>query len=95
MMKIDILHEYDNKLLDRKDLVLLVDHTNQPTPKKSELEEKIAEKFNVEKDRIEIIYIFSEKGKGASKVKVKIWNSPIKKVKENIKEGENEAQTSE
>ncbi len=79
MIEMNILQEYDNKLLKRKDLLLSIDHTGQPTPKKAELEEKIAEKFKVEKDKVEIIYIFSEKGKAASKVKVKIWEKPIKK----------------
>lgn len=94
MINIDVLHEYDNKFLKRKDLLLLVDHVGQSTPKKIELEEKIAEKFKVEKDKVEIIYIFSEKGKAASKVKAKIWEKPIKKEEKKTEkqEGENEAQ---
>lgn len=98
MIKIDILQEHDNKLLKRKDLLLIVDHVGQPTPKKSELEEKIAEQFKVERDKVEIIYIFSEKGRAASKVKAKIWDKPVKKEekkeeKAEKQDGENETQT--
>jgi ribosomal protein S24E len=90
MIQISVLNEYDNKLLDRKDLFLLLDHAGQPTPKKVEVEQKIAEHFKTKPDHVEIIYIFSVPGKAASKVKAKIWNKPIKK-----EEVKNEAQTSQ
>ncbi|MBU5689962.1 MAG: hypothetical protein QXM68_02075 [Candidatus Aenigmatarchaeota archaeon] len=84
-MKVKILSEYENKLLDRKDLVVEIDHENQPTPKKSELEQKLAEHFKTDKNKIDIIYIFSLPGTNSSKVKLKILNKP--------KEEKHEAQT--
>jgi len=88
MIQINVLSEYDNKLLDRKDLFLLLDHTGQPTPRKAVVEQKIAEHFKTSPDHVEIIYIFSISGKAASRVKAKIWNKPIKK-----EEVKNETQT--
>ncbi|MCS7135204.1 MAG: hypothetical protein NZ893_02070 [Candidatus Aenigmarchaeota archaeon] len=79
MINIAILREYDNKLLQRKDLLLEIEHSGQPTPKKSDVEKIIADKFKVIPEQVEVIYIFSYVGKPFSKVKAKIWNKPIKK----------------
>ncbi|MBU5689340.1 MAG: hypothetical protein KQA41_03900 [Candidatus Aenigmarchaeota archaeon] len=90
MMQINVLKEYENKLLDRKDLLIEIEHTGQATPKKTEVEKLIVEKFKTKPDHVEIIYIFSYAGKPASKVKARIWNKPIKK-----EEVKNEAQTNQ
>jgi len=90
MLQLSILKEYDNKLLERKDLLIEIDHAGQPTPKKSEVEKMISEHFKVAPDHVEVIYIFSYAGKPASKVKAKIWNKSIKK-----EEVKNEAQASQ
>lgn len=90
MMQLNVLKNYDNKLLDRRDLIIEIDHSGQPTPKKSEVEKMIAEHFKTKPEHVEIVYIFSLSGKAASKVKAKIWNKPIKK-----EEVKNETQTSQ
>jgi len=88
----NVLKESENIFLKRKDIIFTIDHEGKPTPKKSEIEEKIAEKYKVEKDKIEIVYIFSERGKPTSKIKARIWEQkPIKKKEK--KEEENETQT--
>jgi len=90
MIHLNILEEYDNKLLDRKDLLLLLEHPGQATPKKVEVEQKIAEYFNTTPEHVEVVYIFSLPGKAASRVKAKVWYKPIKR--EEVKD---EAQASE
>ncbi|MCX8178379.1 MAG: hypothetical protein N3D75_00945 [Candidatus Aenigmarchaeota archaeon] len=84
-MKVKIISDYENKLLERRDLIVEVDHENQPTPKKSDLEQKLADHFKTEKNKVDIIYIFSLPGTNTSKVKLKILKKP--------KEDKNEAQT--
>ncbi|MEM5799454.1 MAG: hypothetical protein QXZ43_02200 [Candidatus Aenigmatarchaeota archaeon] len=90
MIQINVLKEHENKLLDRKDLILEIDHTGQATPKKVEVEKIIVEKFKTKPDHIEVIYIFSYSGKPVSKVKARIWDKPIKK-----EEVKNETQTNQ
>jgi len=90
MIHLNILEEHDNKLLDRKDLLLLLEHPGQATPKKAEVEQKIAEHFKTTPEHVEVIYIFSVPGKPASRVKAKVWSKPIKK--EEVKD---EAQASQ
>lgn len=92
-MIIDILSERENPFLKRKELMLLINHSGQSTPKKIELEDKIAEKFKADKEKIEIIYIFSDAGIARSRVKARIWEEKIikkEKVEEKPKEEEKE-----
>lgn len=84
-MEIKIINDYENKLLERRDLIIEVDHEDQPTPKKTDLEQKLAEHFKTEKNKIDIVYIFSLPGTNKSKVKIKILKKP--------KEDKNETQT--
>ncbi|OYT41754.1 MAG: hypothetical protein B6U78_02575 [Candidatus Aenigmarchaeota archaeon ex4484_224] len=82
-MEIEILKEWNNPLLERKELEILIKHPNQATPSKQMVIEEIAKKYNVEKDRILINYIMSKKGLAESFVKAKILKEPIKKVEKN------------
>ena len=83
-MKIEVLEKRENPILKRNDLLLLVDHAKQPTPKKEELTKEIANMFNSVPEKIEIIYIFSENGITKARVKARVWEEkpPEKKKKE-------------
>lgn len=95
----DVLEEKENPFLKRKDLMLLVDHTGSATPKIDDLTNRLAEKFNAEPEKIEIVFIFSQKGVAKSKVKAKIWKEKVvkrekpKEKAEAIEEKTNETQT--
>jgi ribosomal protein S24E len=99
MIKINVLSEKENPFLERRDMMLLIDHSGQSTPKKIELEDKIAEKFKTDKEKVEIVYIFSEAGISKSKVKTRLWEKKIvkkEKSKESKKaEGKPEAEAKE
>jgi len=76
-MKITEKEKNINKFLKRTDLFLIIDHQGKPTPKQDDIIKEIADKYNAPENKIEIIYIFSEKGKAESKVKAKIWKEKI------------------
>jgi len=87
-MKIIEKQKNENKLLKRTDLFLIIDHEGKPTPRQDEVIKAIAEKYKAPENKIEIIYIFSEKGKAQSKVKAKIWKEKIIERKEKEKKQE-------
>lgn len=77
-MKVEIVEEKNNPFLKRKDLLLMIDHSGQPTPKKDDLTNFLAEKYKVEKEKVEVVYIFSETGVARSKAKARIWEEKPK-----------------
>jgi len=84
-MKIEIIEEKDNPFLKRRDLMIMIDHAGQPTPKKDDLVKFLAEKYKVENEKVEVVYIFSETGIARSKAKARIW-----KEKPKVKKGKEE-----
>jgi len=74
-MEIKILEQKDNKLLKRKEILLLIDHSNRATPSREELSNEISKIFNVPKERIVIDYILSIRGDQKAKAKVKIYEA--------------------
>ncbi len=97
MLSLKLLSEKENVILKKKDVLLELDHKGLATPKKTDIEAKIAEHFKTDKDKVEVVYIFSDFGWAKSKIKARIWKEPIKKEKPKeekpteVKEGENEA----
>jgi len=76
-MKIDIIEKRENPFLKRTDLMLMVDHKGQATPKREDLDKEIAKQFKSVPEKVEIVYIFSEAGLTKSKVKARIWKEKI------------------
>jgi small subunit ribosomal protein S24e len=74
-MEIKILEQKDNKLLKRKEILLLIDHSNKATPSREELSNEISKIFNVPKEKIVIDYILSIRGDQKAKAKVKIYEA--------------------
>ncbi len=94
----EIIKEFDNRLLKRKEYVIKIDYGGGATPSKGDLQLLFAKKLAVEPERVEIVKIISDKGYPSGKVWVKVWDEPkvevIKKpeegeAKEEVKEGEN------
>jgi len=72
-MKLDVIEKKDNPFLKRTDLVLMVDHKGQATPNREDLDKEIAKQFKSDPKKVEIVFIFSEKGLTKSKVKARVW----------------------
>lgn len=72
----EVIKDFDNRLMKRRELIIRVDYGGGATPSKAEMQALIAKKFAVEPGRVEIDKILSEKGYPAGKVWVKIWDEP-------------------
>ncbi len=75
-MEMEIIKDFDNRLMKRRELVVKIDYGGGATPSKAELQALIAKKFAVEPGRVEIEKIMSEKGYPAGRVWIKIWDEP-------------------
>ena len=93
-MKIDVMEKRNNPFMKRIDLMLSIDHTGKPTPRKDELVKTIAEKFKSVPEKVEIVYIFTETGKARSKAKARIWKEKVPE-KKKLKEEKEKPKTEE
>jgi ribosomal protein S24E len=81
-MKMDVLDKKENPFLKRTDLILMIDHAGQATPKKEEIIKEIAGKFDSSPEKVTVEYVLTEFGLTKSKVKAKVWKEkPPEKVK--------------
>lgn len=78
-MEIKIIQQKENPFLERKEIMLQIIHTNEPTPSRQELMKEIIKMFNTEEEKVQIDYILSKRGKPEAVAKIKIYNKPIKK----------------
>ncbi|MEM5853981.1 MAG: 30S ribosomal protein S24e [Candidatus Aenigmatarchaeota archaeon] len=74
-MELEVIEEKENPFLRRKELKILVKHSNSPTPSKKDLIKELASKYSIPEDKIVIDYIFTKKGLQESLVKAKIKES--------------------
>lgn len=83
----EILKKIENEFLNRTELLLKVVHTNQPTPTRESLKSEIVKTFKVEPEKVEVRYIFSQKNRDYSTVKVYLFKQiSDKNQKKNNKE---------
>lgn len=93
-MKIDVLEEKENPLLDRKELTVKVIHKGKATPKKDEIRDKIIAKLGANKDTLILGPLNQRFGSTDSLAKVKIYKTKERliqveaphRIKKNIKE---------
>lgn len=78
-MEIKVLQEKNNPLLKRKEIMLEIDHTGKATPSREQLLSELTKIFNVEREKIVIDYILSQRGYPKAKAKIKIYEKPITK----------------
>jgi len=76
----EVIKEVDNIFLNRKELVVKIQHKNAPTPSKEEVKKMIIEKYGVEEPQVDLKYIFSQKNRDYSIAKVIL--KEVKKEKE-------------
>ncbi len=86
MKVIEVLKDFDNRLLKRRELIIRIDYEGNATPSKEEIREFIAKKYAVEPERIEVSKVLSDLGYPSGKVWAKIWDEAI--VKKGEEDGE-------
>lgn len=73
-MKFEIAKEENNAYLKRKELDIRIDHIGEPTPTKAALQQLLAKQLKKAVEHIEILNIFSDKGRALAKSKVYVWD---------------------
>jgi ribosomal protein S24E len=71
----ETISEKENKLMNRKEAWVRIDHEGKPTPPRKDILAEIAREFKAKEDAIIVDKIFSETGMAASKVKVFVYSS--------------------
>ena len=72
-MKFEIAKEENNAYLKRKELDVQIDHIGEPTPTKAALQQLLAKQLNKTVEHIDIVNVFSDKGRALAKSKVYVW----------------------
>lgn len=73
-MDVKILKKEENKLYNRYDVEVLIEHKNEATPKRLELKKKIAAMLGVDENLVIIDKIRTEYGKQISLAYVRVYN---------------------
>lgn len=74
-MDIKIVERRENKLLDREEIYLTIDHKGEATPKREDLRKKIAAMIGKSEDLIVVEKILSMYGVQKSKAWVHVYDS--------------------
>lgn len=74
-MELEIVSKKDNPLLDRVELEVLVHHSGEPTPKRSEVREQVAAAVNAKKDQVLVDHMESTFGTGLTRGYVKVYKT--------------------
>jgi ribosomal protein S24E len=72
-MKTEIISHKENHLMKRKDYWLSVEHEGKETPNRHDMLPEVARKLHADEGTVVICKIFSERGRGASRVKVQVY----------------------
>ena len=71
----EILEDKDNKLIGRREIVMILHHEGKSTPMRITLRMKVAEVFGVDVKRVYVRNIQTEYGIGRSRVRIHIYNN--------------------
>ncbi len=74
MVEVEIEHEEENELMNRREMTLRVDHEGEATPTRASVMDEVASMANAAKDNIVIAKIDTEFGKEESIVTARIYN---------------------
>ncbi len=73
---IEILKEFENPLLNRKELECIVRHPRAATPTRAEIRDKLAALLNCDKEALFVEKILTEFGISATKIYARVYASP-------------------
>jgi len=74
-MEVRIIDRKENKLLDREELYVIIDHKGEATPKREELRKKIAAMVGKGEDLVVVYKILSMYGAQKSRAIVHVYNN--------------------
>lgn len=70
----EVIKEFDNKLLDRKEIMVNIE-TDGPTLKREEIKKEIAKKFKVEESNVVIIKVHTKFGSRTVDVSANLYEN--------------------
>ena len=73
-MEIKIVRDDENKLLNRRDLQISIDHLSEGTPKRADLQNKLAAQLGVKPELVFVTKIKTLTGKNLTLCDVQIYN---------------------
>ncbi|MHA2271387.1 MAG: 30S ribosomal protein S24e [Candidatus Hodarchaeales archaeon] len=98
VLDLKIVHEHSNPLLRRKEIRAEIQHDGAATPKREAVRARAAALMNTELENVILVSIESEFGKGASKVRLHVYDDlsavkiePLHILKRNSLAGEEES----
>jgi len=74
-LTVTVTREWYNKLLDRVEVELYMDHITRGTPSRNEVREIVSKLYGVDPKLVVVKNIFSEYGRGSSKAHIHIYRS--------------------
>jgi len=74
-MEVRIVDRKENRLLDREELYVIIDHKGEATPKREDLRKKIAAMVGKSEDLVIVYKILSMYGVQKSKAIVHVYNN--------------------
>ena len=75
-LQIEILKEFENPLLKRKELECIVRHPRTATPTRAEIRDKLAALLNCDKETLFVEKILSEFGVSVTKIYARVYSTP-------------------
>jgi ribosomal protein S24E len=75
-LEIKIIEDTPNKLLDRRDLKVLVTHEGEGTPKRADLQAKLAAQLGVGTELVLVTKIKALTGQNSTQCNVQIYDDP-------------------
>jgi len=74
MVEVEIEHEEENKLMNRREMTLKVDHEGEGTPTRASVMDEVASIANVDKGNIVVAKIDTQFGKEESIVTARVYD---------------------
>ena len=74
-MDLKIISRENNQLLNREEIIVLIDHKNEVTPKRDDIKEKVSAMIGKDKNLIVVEKILTEFGKQRSKAFVNVYQN--------------------
>ncbi|NWF97139.1 MAG: 30S ribosomal protein S24e [Candidatus Thorarchaeota archaeon] len=75
-MKIDILREFENKLLQRKEIDFRIEHVGSTTPSRTDVKAKVVAQLNSDPACVVITRLGSKYGIGMTRGSARIYSTP-------------------
>ena len=75
-MNVEIVDKIENKLLERTELRVIVNHEGEAVPKREDVLAKVAAQLNKERNQVVLIHLTPKYGRGISEARIHVYEDP-------------------